>query len=287
MASDSFDDFEDFDFDEIWDADTSVLDSQPQQTPDISTMPLNLKRRAMVVVFIVDTSGSMRGPRIGAVNDAIRNLLPELRRKEHKNTAAEIKVAVLTFASQAHWLMEEPQPVSQYQFEDITNVSGGTNYSNAYIALNEKLTPQAFMKSSAGSYTPLLVMMSDGKPSDAGLYKEELERLRQNKWFRHATRAGIIIDAGRETEQCRAALTEFTGNASNVYEAKNTAVLARQIKLVTQTGVDQVTHQGSIESSAHGDGSLSSLSSQVSSGQSSSSSSVTLDLDDFDLDDFD
>ena len=36
-------------------------------------------KRQMVLFFVVDTSGSMQGTKIGAVNTAIREVLPELK----------------------------------------------------------------------------------------------------------------------------------------------------------------------------------------------------------------
>ena len=152
MADNETFDFDSFDFGEFDNLDTGVnVQRQPVVTPDVSHIVTSLKKRAMVVIFVVDISGSMKGARIGAVNDAIRNVLPELKK---------------------------------------------------------------------------------------------------NKWFRYSTRVGIAIEEGALSPECRRVLTEFTDNEKNVYEAKNTVVLARQIRLVTLTGVDTVTHQGSVQNAA-------------------------------------
>lgn len=194
----------------------------------------------------------MRGARIGAVNDAIRNVLPELKKRERGNTAAEIRIAVLEFSTRANWRTLSPEPVSTFQYQDIENVGGGTNYGTAFAALNEKLSRKQFLNATAGAYTPLIIFMTDGKPSDMGLYKEELERLKQNKWFQYSTRAGIAIEEGALSPECKRVLMEFTENDKNVYEAKNTVILAKQIELVTLTGVDFVTQQGSIQNTNTG-----------------------------------
>ncbi len=250
MADNDFFDLESFDFGEFDSLDTGVnVQRQPVQTPNVSDIVTSLKKRAMIVIFIIDISGSMKGARIGAVNDAIRNVLPELKKREKGNTSAEIKVAVMEFSTNARWRTIVPQPVSTFQYTDITDVYGGTNYGRAFEKLNEKLSADQFMSSTAGAYTPLIVFMTDGKPSDMGLYRENLDELKRNKWFKYSTRVGIAIEDGALSEDCRRVLTEFTDNEKNVYEAKNTAVLARQIRLVTLTGVDSVTHQGSIQNS--------------------------------------
>lgn len=255
MAGNEFDpfDLDSFDFGDFDSLDTGVnVQNQPVATPDVSNIVTSLKKRAMVVFFVVDISGSMRGARIGAVNDAIRNVLPELKKRERGNTAAEIRIAVLEFSTRANWRTLSPEPVATFQYQDIENVGGGTNYGTAFAALNEKLSRKQFLNATAGAYTPLIIFMTDGKPSDMGLYKEELARLKQNKWFQYSTRAGIAIEEGALSPECKRVLMEFTENDKNVYEAKNTVILAKQIELVTLTGVDFVTQQGSIQNTNTG-----------------------------------
>ena len=231
---------------------TSSVTQPIEQTPGIDTITTDLKKRAMVVFFIIDISGSMKGNRIQAVNDAIRNLIPELKKREASNTNAEIRVAILEFSSNANWRTAQPVPVSAFNYNEITYVGGGTNFGKAFSALNQKLSRNEFLKSSAGSYTPLIILMTDGKPSDVALYKEELNILKQNSWFQYATKAGIAIEEGALSPECRKVLLEFTSNESMVLLAANTNVLAKQIQLVTLTGVDFVTQRGSIQNNSTG-----------------------------------
>ena len=244
-------DLDSFDFGDFDSLETGVeVQQQPTPTPDVANIVTNLKKRAMVVFFVVDISGSMRGARIGAVNDAIRNVIPELRKREKGNTAAEIRVAVLEFSTRANWRTAFPEPVATYQYNDIEQVYGGTNYGTAFAALNEKRSTRQFLSATAGAYTPLIIFMTDGKPSDMGLYPDELAQLKQNQWFKYSTRAGIAIEEGALSPECKRVLLEFTENEDNIYEAKNTVILAKQIELVTLTGVDLVTQQGSIQNSS-------------------------------------
>ena len=39
---------------------------------------VSVPRRTMTLFFLIDTSGSMEGNKIGAVNDAVANVLPML-----------------------------------------------------------------------------------------------------------------------------------------------------------------------------------------------------------------
>ena len=231
---------------------TDIINNPIDQTPGIDTIKIDLKKRAMVVFFVIDISGSMKGNRIQAVNDAIRNLIPELKKREASNTNAEIRVAIMEFSSNANWRTPEPVPVSSFSYNDITYVGGGTNFGKAFAELNKKLSRSAFLKSSAGSYTPLIILMTDGKPSDLALYKEELDKLKMNSWFQYSTKAGIAIEEGALSPECRKVLLEFTSNESMVLLASNTNVLAKQIQLVTLIGVDFVTQRGSIQNNTAG-----------------------------------
>lgn len=245
---DNFDPF-DPDFGGFDDMGTGVNAShQPVSTPSINDIIPDLKKRAMVVFFIIDISGSMKGAKIGAVNDAMRNLINELPKKE--NNAAEIKIAIMEFSTRANWRTIYPQNVSDFVYQDIEQVYGGTFYGAAFSALNQKLSPKEFLISTAGAYTPLIIFMTDGKPSDPGCYKDELDELKKNKWFQHSTRAAIAIDEGADDPECKKVLLEFTENPANIYEAKDSIALAKQIQLVTLTGVDFVTKQGTIHNQA-------------------------------------
>ena len=52
---------------------------------------VSVPRRTMTLFFLIDTSGSMEGNKIGAVNDAVVNVLPMLNDISETNPDAEIK----------------------------------------------------------------------------------------------------------------------------------------------------------------------------------------------------
>ena len=55
---------------------------------------VSVPRRTMTLFFVIDTSGSMAGNKIGAVNDAVENVLPMLDEISASNPDAEIKVCM-------------------------------------------------------------------------------------------------------------------------------------------------------------------------------------------------
>jgi len=60
---------------------------------------VEIPRKTMALFFLIDTSGSMSGSNIGQVNDAMREVLPDLREISDTNADAKSKIAVLSFAS--------------------------------------------------------------------------------------------------------------------------------------------------------------------------------------------
>jgi len=46
---------------------------------NIYDQAVEVARRTMVLFFVVDTSGSMEGAKIGTLNSAIEDVIPEIR----------------------------------------------------------------------------------------------------------------------------------------------------------------------------------------------------------------
>jgi len=182
-------------------------------------------KKELVVFFIIDRSGSMSGTKIVAVNTAIREVLPVLRGVGGSD--ANIKVTVLGFSTEAHWI-SPPVSVEEFMWEDITAV-GWTDFGDALNKLNEKMSRKEFMNSNTGYAAPVIILMSDGQPTDAWL--APLELVRQNNWFKLATKIAIAI--GNDAD--KRVLSEFTGNPQAVLVSHSPEDLRKLIKIVTIT----------------------------------------------------
>ena len=75
---------------------------------------VEVARRTMVLFFVVDTSGSMEGAKIGTLNQAIEDIIPEISDISENNADAEIKVAVLEFSNGAKWITPAPVPAQDF-----------------------------------------------------------------------------------------------------------------------------------------------------------------------------
>lgn len=189
---------------------------------------VSIPRRTMVLFFLVDTSGSMSGDKIGAVNEAIREVIPEIKDISSENADALIKIAVLDFSSGARWLYDTPAEADQFVWNNL-EAGGLTDMGVAFNMLNEKLSRTQFMADAVGSYAPAIFMMSDGEPTDE--YKKGLEELRKNKWFKVAIKVAVAIGEGANTE----ILKEFTGNEECVLTVRTPEALKKMIRFVSVT----------------------------------------------------
>jgi len=171
----------------------------------------SVPRKTTVLFFIIDTSGSMLGTRIGAVNSAIEQTLEKLREMNADSADAEIEVALLEFSSGAKWLTPNgPMKVENYYWSDL-DADGLTAMGEAFRMLEEKLHKNSgFMQRASGSYAPVLFLMSDGEPNDD--YRTHLMRLQNNGWFKASTKVALAI--GDEANDH--VLMEFTGSKEAV-----------------------------------------------------------------------
>ena len=198
---------------------------------------VEVARRTMTLFFVVDTSGSMGGSKIGTLNSAIEEVIPEIRKISGENADAAIKIAVLDFSSGAHWIT--PAPIDAESFcWNYLDADGLTYFGEMCKMLNEKLSRNAFMRDVAGSFAPAIFLLSDGEPTDE--YKKELGRLKENNWFKKAIKVAVAIgeDANRDV------LAEFTGSKEAVVAVHTPEALVKMIRFVSVTA-SQIGSQSS------------------------------------------
>jgi len=195
-------------------------------------------RRMCPVIFLLDTSGSMAGSPIGAVNAAMEGVLPELISMNDENTDAEINVAVLSFDTAAKWVTNGLVDPGNFGWNDL-NPGGGTSMGAAFKELDTALSvSKGFMNRASGSVAPVLFLLSDGGPTDS--YKEHLQKLQNNNWYKVAARVAI----GYGSNSNDAILAEFTGNTETVLHTNDPKDLKNMIRFVTITS-SMVASKGS------------------------------------------
>lgn len=236
----------------------------------MDTERVKIARRTMVLFFIVDTSGSMSGDKIGSVNDAIRETVPDLRDLSENNPDASIKIAALQFDTDARWLYPQPVESSDFQWTDL-QTGGLTSLGLAMEKLNEKLSKSQFLQEAAGSFAPVIILLSDGGPTDN--YKKGLEDIKKNNWFKYAIKIAIAI--GNDAD--KNVLTEFAGNSEAVIEVHNRSALKAIIKFVSVTSSQVSSKSNGVEDISKQDKVISQVKNYVD----------TQNIEDTDLDEFD
>lgn len=161
-----------------------------------------MANRPVHFIWLLDCSYSMQGERIGQLNYAIREAIPEMRSVAHANPAAQLLVRTITFSTTARWLHKDPVPVDDFAWQDV-QVDGVTNLGEALQLVARELQtppmPQRALK-------PVLALVSDGVPTDD--WKIGLKAVDATPWGKKAVRVAIAIGA----EADRSVLQEFLGN---------------------------------------------------------------------------
>jgi uncharacterized protein YegL len=186
-------------------------------------------RKTMVLFFVIDTSGSMMGHKIGSVNQAIDEVIPEIKDISTTNADAQIKIAVLQFDSGCRWITSSgPIEAENFHWNQI-GAQGVTDFGSACKELNSKLSTKEYMKETSGSFAPAIILLSDGEPTDN--WQSELDQLKQNNWFKSAIKVALAVgdDANYDV------LREFTGTSEAVISVHNRGELKRTIKFVSVT----------------------------------------------------
>jgi uncharacterized protein YegL len=186
-----------------------------------------IPRKSMVLFFLIDTSGSMGGSKIGAVNAAIEEVLPELKDISANNADAEIKIAALEFSNTADWITgNAPIPVDTFSWVYV-DACGNTAMGEAFNKLNYALSTKTFMQDAVGSFAPAIFLLSDGEPTDD--FDTAITELKLNNWFKAAIKVAVAI--GDDANKNR--LAEFTGSIESVLEVHSSVMLKKMIKFVS------------------------------------------------------
>lgn len=203
--------------------------SQADSLLDFDDDPLSatgVSRKSLVIFFLIDTSGSMKGKKMGELNTVMEELIPEIRRVGEADT--EVKVAVLTFSTDVRWMYSSPIPIEDFEWARL-RASGVTSLGAAFKELNTRMSRNGFLNSPSLSFAPVIFLMTDGYPSDD--YKSALNELKTNSWYKFGLKAALGI--GNEANDN--VLAEFTGSADTVVHAYSGGQLAQMIKIIAVT----------------------------------------------------
>ena len=195
-------------------------------------------RKIMTLFYIVDTSGSMSGDKIGSVNSAMEEAITvDLPDISTANDDAEIRVAIMQFSSGCSWITPASGPIGigDVIWTDL-HANGLTDLGAACTELDKKLSRNEFLESQTGAYAPVILLFSDGGPTDN--WEKGLEQLKKNNWFKHAIKIAIAI--GDDAD--KAVLSTFTGSTESVISVNDKHTLKALIRKVSVRASEFQSH---------------------------------------------
>ena len=193
----------------------------------------------VIVIPIIDVSGSMDGDRIAAVNEAMAAVPAQLAQINDDTVDGKLLIAPMSFSTGASWFgLSNGQPAEVETFRWIDKkASGLTDLGAACDLLYEKLTVKekgGWMNGRSGA-KPVIILISDGGPTDD--YKSSLDKLKNRGWFRAAFKFAIAVG----TDANRSVLTEFTGTPEAVFDTEKirldlASIVKRVVVSASKTG---------------------------------------------------
>lgn len=173
-------------------------------------------QKQILVVPIIDCSGSMtENGNIGRVNEAMREVAPQLVEIENDNNV-EILLAPIAFSNGARWIgiPEGGQPIrpSNFIWSDL-EARGGTDLGAAYSLLRTRLTRKengGWLEGRKG-LRPILLLISDGEPNMG--WESYYDELAKRGWFKFAMRYAIAVEGASMP-----VLEKFTGTSETIYD---------------------------------------------------------------------
>ena len=135
--------------------------------------------RRLPVYLLIDSSGSMVGEPIHAVNVGLGSLVAGLRQDPY--ALESVALSIITFSNTIDELLPLT-PLEDVQVPEIVLPrSGATHLGEALEILCEKVARnvQKSTPTSKGDFRPMLFILTDGKPSDLQLYEKMIAKIKQ------------------------------------------------------------------------------------------------------------
>lgn len=155
-------------------------------------------KKELHIFYVLDTSYSMTGDPIGALNDAMRSTVAELKKLD--GDKADLRLAALAFNTECSWVTGGAgnlEFLSDFVWTPL-KAEGMTYLGRALRELNASMSRNDKMKSATGNKVPVVIFMSDGYPNDD--WREALNELAENKWYQSAIKIAFALGDKADTD---------------------------------------------------------------------------------------
>ena len=196
--------------------------------------------RRLPVYFLLDTSGSMYGESIQALNNALSGMINTLR--SDAQALDSLWISIISFDREIKEIVPLTELVN-FQLPEITcPQSGPTNTGAALDFVIQKVNLDIIKGSETqkGDWKPLLFVFTDGKPSDIQLYREKVPEVKSLNF-------GAIVGCAAGSMANDAMLKELTDNVVHL-DSADSQTLKSFFKWVSETIEQGNKSQGTGES---------------------------------------
>lgn len=198
--------------------------------------------RRLPVYFLLDTSGSMYGEPIQALNNALSGMINTLR--QDAQALDSLWISIITFDRE----VKEICPLTELALFQLPEIicpqSGPTHTGKALEMLHDKVKAdvQKGTDTQKGDWKPLFFLFTDGKPNDLMVYREMIPKIK-------ALNFGAIVCCAAGNLADDSLLKELTNDVVHLDNADSTA-LKQFFKWVSETIEQGNKSQGTGESVA-------------------------------------
>ena len=134
--------------------------------------------RRLLAYFLLDTSGSMYGEPIQALNNGFNGLISMLRMDPQAMDS--LHISVVTYNREVHNTIPLVD-LASFQPIEITCPQSGPTHTGDALEMVYHLVKTELIKGSPdqkGDWKPLLFIFTDGKPSDLQKYREFIPKIK-------------------------------------------------------------------------------------------------------------
>lgn len=200
------------------------------------------KERALPVFILADTSGSMSGEKIQAVNRAIKEMITTLRNVD--DIRGIFKISIITFGGNQVNVQQYPTDVRQIAFEELT-ATGKTPMGEAIRVVTDLIEDKDIV--SSRDYTPTIVLLSDGYPTDFDgpekptienyLEWEPIKNMHESPRCKKSMRVAMSVDDGTDLNMLKA----FLQNETEPMMANDAEDIVKLFKWVTMSTISRMS----------------------------------------------